>query len=103
MLNAKDGSYRPLFVADDPAAVDMVRKALADARDGAFTVEWVTHLSTGLDRLTRCGVAAVLVDLGLPDHSGLMSVERVLRAAPDLPILVLSSPDHEDLARQAVQ
>src|SRR5437870_5641439 len=30
-------------------------------------------------------------------------VERVLRAAPDLPILVLGSPADEDLARRAVQ
>src|SRR5712691_561353 len=103
MLNAKNGSYRLLLVADDPADANMVREALADARDGPFTVEWVTQLSTGLERLNRSGVAAVLVDLGLPDHAGLASVERVLRAAPDVAILVLSSPENEDVARQAVQ
>ncbi|HEV8318763.1 MAG TPA: diguanylate cyclase, partial [Vicinamibacterales bacterium] len=103
MLNAKDGSYHLLLVAHDPADANMVREALADARDGPFTVEWVTQLSTGLDRLSRSGVAAVLVDLGLADSFGLVSVEQVLRVAPDLPILVLGSLDNEDLARQAVQ
>ena len=103
MVNPKDGSYRLLLVADDPADASNVREALADARDGPFTLEWVTQLSTGLDRLSRSGVAAVLVDLGLPDHSGLVSLERILRAAPDLPILVLGSRGNEDLARRAVQ
>ena len=102
MLNAKDGSYHLLLVAHDPAEANMVREALADARDGPFTVEWVTQLSAGLDRLSRSGVAAVLVDLGLADSFGLVSVEQVLRVAPDLPILVLGSLDNEDLARQAV-
>ena len=103
MVNATDEGYRLLLIADDPVDAAMVREALADARDGPFTVEWVTQLSSGLDRLTRSGVAAVLVDLGLPGSVGLASVEQVLRAAPDVPILVLGSLDNEDLARQAVQ
>jgi diguanylate cyclase (GGDEF)-like protein/PAS domain S-box-containing protein len=39
----------------------------------------------------------------LPDTFGLVSVQQILRAAPDVPVLVLSSLDNEDLARQAVQ
>jgi diguanylate cyclase (GGDEF)-like protein/PAS domain S-box-containing protein len=103
MVNHGDGSYRVLLIADDPADADLVREALADARDGPFTVEWVTRLATGLDRLNRSGVAAVLVDLGVPDNVGLVRVEQVLRAAPDVPIVVLSTPDQEELARGALQ
>ena len=94
---------RVLLIADDPVDADRVSEALVDTRDGPYTVEWVSRLSSDLDRLTRSGVSAVLVDLGLPGSLGLLSVEQVLRAAPGLPILVLSSLDTEDLARQAVQ
>lgn len=103
LVSATDGGYRVLLIADDPVDADTVREALADARDGPYAVEWVPRLSSDLERLTRSGVAAVLVDLGVPDRLGLVSVEQVLRAAPDVPILILSSLDHEDLARQAVQ
>ena len=57
----------------------------------------------GLERLRRTGVAAVLLDLATPDSPGIASFEQVLRAAPDIPILVLSSLDDEDMGSQAVQ
>jgi DNA-binding NarL/FixJ family response regulator len=53
-------------------------------------------VSDGLERLSRTGVAAVLLDLAMPDGPGIASFEQVLRAAPDIPILILSSPDDED-------
>jgi DNA-binding response OmpR family regulator len=104
MMNVKDGQHRLLLIAHDPADATLVREALADARDGLFKVEWVTQLSDGLERLSRTGVAAVLLDLAMPDSPGIASFEQVLRAAPDIPILVLraceeiSHKGHEVLA-----
>jgi diguanylate cyclase (GGDEF)-like protein/PAS domain S-box-containing protein len=103
MINVKDGRYRLLLIAHDPTDAVVVREALADARDGPFEVEWVTQLSDGLERLRRTGVAAVLLDLAMPACPGVASFEQVLRVAPDIPILVLSSLEEEDIARQAVQ
>ena len=102
MMNVKTGS----IVSSDHARsrrCHTVREALADARDGLFKVEWVTQLSDGLERLSRTGVAAVLLDLAMPDSPGIASFEQVLRAAPDIPILVLSTLDDEDMGSQAVQ
>ena len=101
--NVKDPRDRLLLIGHDPADAKVVREALANAKDDPFHVEWVTQLSDGLERLSRNGIAVVLIDLHLPDSEGLAGVEQVLGAAPHVPILVLSSLDDEDIARQAVQ
>ena len=45
----------------------------------------------------------VLLDLCLPDSQGIATFEQVWRAAPHIPILVIGSPDDQDVARQAVK
>ena len=87
-----------LLIGQDPADAGAVREALAGAQDDSFTVECVTRLSEGLDRLSRSGIAAVLLDLNLPDSQGLASFEQVWRAAPHVPILVIGSPDDQEIA-----
>jgi diguanylate cyclase (GGDEF)-like protein/PAS domain S-box-containing protein len=44
-----------------------------------------------------------MVDLFLPDSNGLETFERIFKAAPHVPILVISSTEHEPIARLAVQ
>jgi diguanylate cyclase (GGDEF)-like protein/PAS domain S-box-containing protein len=48
-------------------------------------------------------LAAVLVDLLLPDSNGIETFDRLFRAAPHIPILVLSALPDEDIAKLAVQ
>src|SRR6202051_3847357 len=58
---------RLLLIDGDPAAAKIVREALADARNGPFEVEWVTRLSDGLERVSRSGIRAVLLNMFLSD------------------------------------
>ena len=66
-----------------------------------FKVEWVRRCSEGLERLV--GIAAILVDLFLPDSRGIETFDRLSRAAPKIPILVLINPQDEETAKLAVQ
>lgn len=45
----------------------------------------------------------VLLDLGLPDSTGLSSLDRLLRAHPDLPVVVLTGDARPELAMEAVR
>src|SRR5450631_1102115 len=101
-----------LLIEDDPRDANAVREALSDSGHGAFQVEWVRSCSAGLQRLATQGIheqqkpdgiAAVLVDLFLPDSHGLVTFDRLYSAAPQIPILVLSTTQDEDVARLAVQ
>jgi diguanylate cyclase (GGDEF)-like protein/PAS domain S-box-containing protein len=101
-----------LLIQDDPGDAGAVRKALSNSGHAPFRVEWVRSCSEGLQRLAAetkheghraNGIAAVLVDLFLPDSHGMATFERLFRAAPQIPILVLSATQDEDVARLAVQ
>ena len=48
-------------------------------------------------------IKATVVDLFLPDSQGIETFDLLFRASPHIPILVLSSPRDEDVARLAVQ
>jgi diguanylate cyclase (GGDEF)-like protein/PAS domain S-box-containing protein len=91
-----------LLIANDPAAADSIRAALTPAANGSFEVEWVRQLSEGLDRLSKRGIAAVLLALALPDSHGVESFDKLFAAAPDVPILILGGNVPEALAKEAV-
>ncbi len=92
-----------LLVEDKTAEARLIQLRLADAGGGAFCVEWVTHLDAALERLGRAGIDVVILDLTLPDVQGLAAFDKVLAAAPNALILILSQARDEAIARQAVQ
>jgi diguanylate cyclase (GGDEF)-like protein/PAS domain S-box-containing protein len=68
-----------------------------------FQVEWVTKLSIGIERMRTGQVAAVMLDLTLPDSQGIQTLDKLLQAAPGMPILILTRTDREEVAREAVR
>jgi diguanylate cyclase (GGDEF)-like protein/PAS domain S-box-containing protein len=101
-----------LLIQDDPTDAATVREALVSSSDGPFQVEWVRRCSEGLERLAGAGkqqghradgIAAVLVDLYLPDSLGIDTFDRLFEAAPKIPILVVVAAEHEEIAKLAVQ
>jgi diguanylate cyclase (GGDEF)-like protein/PAS domain S-box-containing protein len=97
---------RVLLIHDDGAKAKVVSDALLNSIDGFFVVEWVQLCSDGLGLLRRDGkerIAAILVNLFLSDSQGIESFDSIFQASPDVPILVLSSLDHESSAKLAVR
>src|SRR6266851_480917 len=92
-----------LLIESDAAAADAICAALAAAGNGSFDVEWVRRLSEGLERLSKRGIAAVLLALSLPDSQGIETFDKVFSAAPDAPILILGGNVPEALAKEAVR
>ena len=101
-----------LLIQNDSADANAVRDALINSRDGSFRVVWVRHCSDGLKALANKRaqeghdadrIAAVLVDLSLPDSSGIETFARLFLAAPQIPILILTVAEDEDIAKLAVQ
>jgi len=87
-----------LLVDDDPS----VERLVADCLPGAV-LERVGRLAAALERLAADPWDAVLLDVSLPDCIGLEAV-RVLNArAPQVPVVVLTGLEEEDLALNAVQ
>jgi diguanylate cyclase (GGDEF)-like protein/PAS domain S-box-containing protein len=91
-----------LLVENDPAAATEIRAALSAGGGDSFEVEWVRQLSDGLARLSKKGIAAVLLELSLPDSQGIETFDKLFTTAPDVPILILGGNASEALAKEAV-
>jgi diguanylate cyclase (GGDEF)-like protein/PAS domain S-box-containing protein len=100
-----------LLIQDDEVDANAVRAALSESRDRKFRIEWVKTFALGLGRLTvskqhpkgSSGISAVLVDLELPDVTGIDTFDRLFAAVPQIPILILSSAHDEEVAISAVR
>jgi diguanylate cyclase (GGDEF)-like protein len=95
------GPLAILLVEDDPHDASEMRRALAEEPGFALTV--AGRLEEALDVLTACPIAATLLDLTLPDADGLTGVDRLVAAAPDVPVIALASVDDDALALGAVR
>ena len=100
---ANKSALTVLLISDDAADARLIRKALIELADGEWRLKRVRRLSDGVNRLGKEGIAAVLVDLFLPDSQGIKTFEALFEAAPLVPILVLASRENEHIAWQATQ
>ncbi|HAI58310.1 MAG TPA: DNA-binding response regulator [Xanthomonadaceae bacterium] len=93
---------RLLLVEDHPlmrlGVAGLVKKEWPDA-----TIVESPKLEHGLLALKTDRFDLVLLDLSLPDARGLEGLVRMHRAAPDLPILILSMHDEAAYASRALQ
>jgi diguanylate cyclase (GGDEF)-like protein/PAS domain S-box-containing protein len=98
---AIDESLTVLSIEDDPVDAKLVRGYLA--RLGLrCEVEHRDRLSAGLERLAEGGIDLVLLDFSLPDSKGLASFRAVHSRHPDVPVIVLTGMDDDELATRAV-
>src|SRR5512134_3244444 len=91
-----------LLIEDEPVDAARVRRSLRDQPGTGLGLEHVTTLQSGLDRLARGDVDAVLLDLDLPDSRGIETVVRVHEPDPTLPIVVFTGDAADETAVAAL-
>jgi len=101
--NAKSDFERVLVIATDAVETAKVLGELDPVTAERLQVEWVTDLPSGIERLSDGGVGAAVVDLNLPGSQGTEPLDKMIEAAPNVPVLVLSESGTEETAKQAVQ
>jgi CheY-like chemotaxis protein len=100
-----------LLVEDNPADARLVREAVADAAGrlgsgvgvGGVRIRQASGLSEALRLLGEATPGAVLLDLVLGDSVGMATLERVVAAAPGVPVVVLTGLDERDVAEEALR
>ncbi len=93
--------HRVLLVEDNPLDARTMRRMLERA-DTDYDVEHVTDLESACAALPG-DFAAILLDLSLPDASGLASIAKLGEVAPDVPVVVLTGLDDPRTAQAAVE
>jgi len=92
-----------LLVEDNPGDIRLVRELLAADQSESFTLVTADRQDTALAILDSQDITAILLDLELPDGSGLNTLLKIHANAPGIPIVVLSSAADESLAVRSVQ
>jgi len=91
-----------LFIEDNPGDIRMIREMLLDIKGVRFETESSKKLSDGLKRLSEVTFDALLLDLGLPDSSGMETLVQVVSQYPELPVIVLTGLADEQAGVRAV-
>ncbi len=92
-----------LLVEDDPGDAFLLRTLLTQAEQVTFDLACATRLSEGLTYLSEDTFDIMLLDLSLPDSVGLATIDKVRDYTHNVPIIVLTGLDDEEIAMQAVQ
>ena len=87
-----------LLVEDNPDDAVLVQEMLNDARNAKFSVKCVDSLSLGLECVIACPPDVALLDLSLPDSSGLNTFLKMHDRAPGVPVILLTGLNDERLA-----
>ncbi|MCE7901638.1 MAG: GGDEF domain-containing response regulator [Gammaproteobacteria bacterium PRO9] len=87
-----------LLVEDNPADADFLAASLRRQRAGDVELVNVATLAAAAERLRGDDFDVVLLDLHLPDGSGLQCLDSIQAIDSEIPIIVLSGQDDEDFA-----
>ncbi len=98
-----DRLIKVLLIEDNLGDARLIEVMLSLVSGTLFDVENANRLSDGLKHLSEGGIDAVLLDLGLPDSSGLDTFEKVHDQAPEVPIVMLTGLDDTELALEGVR
>lgn len=87
-----------IAIVDDHAMVRAgLRQFFADQQDFAVVAEAVNGREA-LDIVRRGEIDVILLDISMPDQSGIDALARIKANAPDLPVLILSGFPEEHYA-----
>jgi two-component sensor histidine kinase/DNA-binding NarL/FixJ family response regulator len=92
-----------LVIEDNPGDVRLIREFLINEPETRFEVECVSTLKDGIKYIRKGGFDEILLDMSLPDCRGLKTLEKIAKAAPEYPIVILTGLDDEALGATAVQ
>lgn len=93
-----------LLIEDNPGDARLIQETLRDTSAGrTIRVIQADRLSKGLDALNQHAIDVVLLDLSLPDSTGLDTFTRLHALVPTVAVVVLSGLNDEGVAVRAVQ
>lgn len=98
----KDHPMRLLMIEDNPSDAILLQVTLDELGD-YYEITQVQRLADGLSVLSERQFDLLFLDLSLPDSLGISTLTKVLAIVPNLPVIILSGLDDEDLAIKAVQ
>ncbi|MEO0323162.1 MAG: diguanylate cyclase [Myxococcota bacterium] len=105
-LAARQSSEHPgvlrVLVVDDDEGDRAIVESLLRVAPGSYRLSFAASVTEALRAVEASAPDAVLLNLELPDASGLDALERVRASSPDVPIIATTSHEDERVALAAV-
>lgn len=92
-----------LIVEDNTGDIILVKEYLSEKKSFTFTLHETESLSSALELLSQHDFDIVLLDLSLPDSTGLETLRKLIAHSPEIPVIVLTGLQDEKTARLAVR
>ena len=92
-----------LLVESEPDGLSGVEETMTHLAETGIELERAGQLTSALERLSQGGVDLILLDLTLPDSQGIVTFERTYAFSPDVPIVVLTEVDDEEVGLSTVR
>jgi signal transduction histidine kinase/DNA-binding NarL/FixJ family response regulator len=107
LVDAADASLIALLVEDNLADAELIAFRLAPSSDlpnsSKVRIVHVTSAGAAVAALRDSAVKVIILDLSLPDANGLEALHRIRRAAPNVPIIVLTGVYDQASALEALR
>jgi PAS domain S-box-containing protein len=97
------GRMKILLVEDNPGDARLIQVYLAEADMASSMLTYTDRLADGIRRVREADFDVVLLDLSLPDASGLETLTKMHEAAATCPIVVLTGLNDGAVAREALR
>jgi DNA-binding response OmpR family regulator len=92
---------RALLVEDNPADATLTQCLLAESLGPAIKTQCAERVSVALRCLEHERFDVVILDLLLPDSVGLGGLRRIVQSSPEVPVVILSGVEDEDVEAEA--
>lgn len=91
-----------LLIEDNQADADLFFEYISETKYKDADISHAENIKQSLELLAAHRFDIILIDLGLPDSTGLSSLTKTLKKSKDSPIVVLSGTDDLKTGEQAV-
>jgi len=92
-----------LMAEDNPSDVELVTQMLSKAFGSNYEIVCVDSFSKIISALNKGEFTALILDMNLPDQSGVLNITYLVSKYPELPIVVLTGQENIDSAYEALQ
>ncbi len=92
-----------LIIEDNLGDARLIKEMLKEATYYKFNLIEHGTLSEGLEELVNNEINVILLDLNLPDCSGLNTISVIHEKVKNIPIIILTGRDDENLAIQSLK
>lgn len=92
-----------LIIEDNPVDQRLAQAYLSEINEYECSLHFADRISTAITTLKSENIDLALVDLGLPDSAGLDTFYKLHKEFPNMPLIIISGFNDEDVANKAVQ